>query len=279
MVAIDSFTTLSDKRPSSLYRIFVSFIHQIISQRPSLFRPIQNLMAEILRQEAWTEMTLETLLLSIFRHSHPQNMDFLVLVNDFEGWPSEVRDWLSKIHTLFDDPMEPRGSSCTLIVSCLGPHSDLGSGQPFHLDLAEHHQRYSSDMIRATLDSLAHSGNTGPTVETVLSDDIISRIISKAKSFDGPLTGTGEYLTQMFRTIAPISRIVMEEAIDSTPATAELLYRRRLERLAQESPMALDWAEKVLSWVLRAARPLLHVEELAVAVAIDKTQSQIFQIY
>lgn len=73
-------------------------------------------------------MTLETLLLSIFRHSHPQNMDFLVLVNDFEGCPSEVRDWLSKIHTLFDDPVEPRGSSCTLIVSCLGLHRGLGSG-------------------------------------------------------------------------------------------------------------------------------------------------------
>lgn len=54
VVVIDGFTTLSDKRPGSLYRIFVSFIHQIISQRPSLFRPIQNLMAEILRQEAWT---------------------------------------------------------------------------------------------------------------------------------------------------------------------------------------------------------------------------------
>lgn len=70
----------------------------------------------------------------------------------------------------------------------------------------------------------------------------------------------------------------MEEAIDSTPATAELLYRRRLERLAQESPMALDWAEKVLSLVLRAARPL-HMKELAVAVAVHKTQSHISQIY
>lgn len=274
VVVIDNFMISSNKCISSLYQIYVSFVHQIISQRPSLFRPVQNFMAEILRLEAWTEKTLEILLLSIFRHSHSQNVDFLVLVHDLEAWPSEVQNWWSSLLMLFD---EPQGSSCTFLVSCLEVHDNIGRGHPHHLDMAEHHKRYRFDLIRMKMEYLLeHSDYTGPMIEG-LGDDIKHIIMSKAAAFDGSLAATGEYLTCMFRTFTLSSRIAVETNVNNCAATAEIFYCQRAESLEKKPPAELDWVTKVLSWVLRAARPL-QIEELAVAVAINKSQLHISEI-
>ena len=69
VVVIDNFLSSCERLRPTLYGVYVSFIHQIISQRPSLFLPVQNLMIEILRQETWTEESIWLLLAAILRYS------------------------------------------------------------------------------------------------------------------------------------------------------------------------------------------------------------------
>ncbi|KAL7950550.1 hypothetical protein V8C42DRAFT_340175 [Trichoderma barbatum] len=47
------------------YIMYMSFIHQIISQRPSLFLPIENMATEIMAQNVWTEEVFHLFLSSI----------------------------------------------------------------------------------------------------------------------------------------------------------------------------------------------------------------------
>lgn len=224
VVIIDNYMISSNECTSSLYQSYISFVHQIISQRPKLFRPVQNFMAEILCLEAWTEKTLEVLLFSIFRHSHSQSVDFLVIVHDLEAWPSEVQSWWFNIHTLFD---KSQGSSCTLVVSCLEVHDDIRRGHPYHLDMAEYHKRYRFDLIKMKMKSLfEHSDNAGPIIGG-LGDGVQDAIMSKAVAFDGSLAATSEYMTYMFRTFTLSSRIAIETNVDNFAANAEIFYCQR----------------------------------------------------
>lgn len=276
MIVIENSGISSEGCPWSLYRVYVSFIHQIISQRPSLFRPVHNLVIQTLRQEAWTTEILKILLSSIFLHS--QDVEFLVLIQDLEAWPSAVQDWWSQMHTLFP---ESRGSRCTFVISCLELNSDMTRGRTLHLDLNDYYSQTRAALIGLKLRHLEQSYRTDSLAES-LENDVNDSIVSAANAFEGSFTATSSLLEHIYHTFTLSSRSAITLNIENCPKTPgppeEMLYREHIQNLAAKPPMVRSWTTITLSWILLAVRPL-HVEELAVAVAINMSQSNIDEIY
>ncbi|KAM0512587.1 hypothetical protein ACHAPE_008764 [Trichoderma viride] len=122
-VVVIDFTGQNRMPIKSQYDILVSFIHQIISQRPLLFLLVKDLMAELLRHMTWSEKTIKSVLRSIFQQS--KSVDFLILMQDFESWPLEARSWLSDIPRWFPESSQ---STCTFLLSCRVSDPDFTPG-------------------------------------------------------------------------------------------------------------------------------------------------------
>ncbi|KAK1250647.1 hypothetical protein MKX08_010650 [Trichoderma sp. CBMAI-0020] len=129
-VAVINFTSQDQALIKSQYGILVSFLRQILSQRPVLFRLVGNLMAEMLRCDTWSEQATKNILRSIFQQSKSE--DFLILILDFESWPLEARPWLSDISRWFREPSQ---STCTFILGCDKSDPDSTPGKSVRLDL------------------------------------------------------------------------------------------------------------------------------------------------
>ena len=258
--------------PISLYGICASFIHQIISQRPALFQPVQTLMAEILVRNAWSEAGLKTLLSSMFQHS--QGVDFLVVIYDYDTWPSHIQAWWTEIKSLLP---ESCGSSCTFLTSSHKRLDDFAATKVRQLNLAKKFKRYRSALIRAKTSHLIAQGYGSPSLKEVLREDVKDSIISTAKSFQGSFAATTSYLTHMFGTFILSSVDTIERQIAICPQTENDLYIDEIAELGSKPTSVFFWATAVLSWMLLVARPL-RIEELAAASAIISTQLSISDI-
>lgn len=268
VVAIDNFANSFRGSPRSLYGLYVSFIHQSISQRPTLFRPVQNLMADILRQNTWTEAALKALLSSMLLHS--RDVDFLVVIYDFESWPSEIQSWWPEIQDLLS---ASGGSTCTFLTSSYRPISGLTPAKVRRFDLTKKYGRFVDTLIRSKIDHVLDHGYGSTSLKRGLDENIKTRIISSAKSFDGSFTAINTYLARLFQTsLSSVDAI--EQNISRAPATEVQLYLEQIKILYAKPPTVFFWATAVLSWMLLTVRSF-RIEELATAAALHMGHSSI----
>lgn len=272
VVVLDNFLSSSERTPPTLYHVYVSSLHQIISQRPSLFRPVQNLMVEILRQKIWTEENLRVLLAAILQHS--RGVDFLIVIYDFEDWPSEIRSWWS----------ETLGSlmkSCVLafafLTSSREPINDLTSSKPHELDLSKEYERYKEDFIKAKTNNLLDHAYGSVVFGKGLSENVNENIMSAAKSFQGSFTAIDTYLTLLFQNFTLNTENAIMRTIEASPQTEKQLYVREIEQLQKKPPVVRSWVSSAVSWMLWSVRRL-RIEELAAAVAIDLNDSSMAKV-
>lgn len=251
----------------SQYDILVSFIHQIISQRPVLFCLVRDLMAELLRHKAWSEQAIKGVLRSLFQQS--RSMDFFILMHDFESWPLEVRSWLSEIPRWLPESSQ---STCTFILSCQVFHSDFTSGKLIPLDLntkrspkqlfcTKYAQRFSRSLNSVSLFYQEFRADTDSDRRTK------SLMISKINRLELSLASTRIYLDCLFQSLVLNPSATIEETLLMLPATEEQLIEYCIDSLISKHGISIQWAKLALTWAQLAARPL-RTEELAVATAI-----------
>ena len=98
-------------------------------------------MAEVLRQDTWTEQSLWILLTAILHQS--RSINFLIIIYDFENWPSEIRSWWS-------DTLASFRKSCSLsfafLTSSHRPINDLTSLPSF---VETGYGKWNNDLIKA----------------------------------------------------------------------------------------------------------------------------------
>ena len=100
IIVIDNFLdSFGNSWPTS-YGLFISFLHQPLSKRPSLFRSARCLVAKNLCREHWSEEFLRTLLAAILRD--PSMLDLLVVIYDFEDWPVEIQSWFKSLGSFLE---------------------------------------------------------------------------------------------------------------------------------------------------------------------------------
>lgn len=271
VVVIDNLLSSSERRSPTLYGVYVSFLHQIISQRPSLFLPIQNLMAEMLRQETWTEESPWILLATVFHHSRA--VDFLIVIYDFEDWPREIRSWWSETLGSF---VKSCGSTCTFLTSSHCLINDLTPVLPHELDLKSEYERHRKDFIRAKTKSLLNNAHGSITSRKRPSDNI-KKIMSATEKFRGSFTAINTYLVLLFQTFTLNTLDAIVSDIESSPQTEEKFYELEIGALWTKSHKIRSWASLVLSWILWSVRPL-RIEELGSVVAVKLDDSSVSQL-
>ncbi|WQF82582.1 Putative B30.2/SPRY domain, P-loop containing nucleoside triphosphate hydrolase [Colletotrichum destructivum] len=273
VVTVDYQTNSSGGRRPTLYSVLVSCIHQLLSQRPSLFQPVRSLMAEINRQNVLTEASLETLLSSMFLHC--QAMDFLIVVYDLDAWEAPVQDfWLRMRERL---AASPSASTCTFLIKSRNPDESLNSTKRYEFNLGEENQRCRTILIRDKTRQLLDFDYGSTFISERLAERVESKVTQSASAFDGSFSAVTAYLEYVLQKSGISSIQSIEESIDKGPVDQRQLYGKLLERLNSRAPSIVFWAKSTLSWILLAARPL-HIEELAVAVAINLSHSNMSDI-
>jgi hypothetical protein len=132
-VLVEYSLTNSISDPPTMYGMQVSFIHQAISQMPSMFRPVENSVAQMLSQKPWTEEGVLGLLTELLHHSN--SVDSLIVIYGFDKWPMDIRLWWSgTLGSLLDSCVV----NFTFIFSSSHHIDDLGSFQT--------HEKLSRDL-------------------------------------------------------------------------------------------------------------------------------------
>ena len=264
VVVVENFSSYHLQRhPESLglYDVLGSVLHQILSQRPSIFHRVENLAARIVRQRVWPERAIQSLLSSVLLHA--ENTHLLVLVYDLESWPPSVRSWWPKMqHWL------PASSSCTFVTSSHALDNDLTPGKTVHFNLGNNYDRYKRHLIKSRLRRHQEYSQGSAFGGEALSEAVQEDIIAAARSFQGSFTSISGYLSRLFESFTLRAPRAMSIAISTSSKSEQVFYRRELAPFMRAYSPELFWAIPTLSWVLLAARPL-HVQELAAAAAID----------
>ncbi|KAH6984430.1 hypothetical protein BKA56DRAFT_581017 [Ilyonectria sp. MPI-CAGE-AT-0026] len=274
VVVIENFPNPLENHPTTFYGVIISFIHQIISQKPSLFRPVRNLMTEMLRQSVWTEQAVKDLLSAIFLHS--RDVNFLIVVYNLESplWPAEVREWWSEIPALLESSF---GCTCTFLISNEQPVKTFGDQRLYQIDLQRNFAEHKEAFIHAKTNQLLDSvyGSTWRRDERA--KEIKQRVISKVKTFRGSFREISALLVHLLQGLSRVAPQAIRQTISRGLQTTEELYNSQVRLLKEKDPRVYSWAITTLSWVGLSVRQL-HVQELTAAVAVHWDQRNISEI-
>ncbi|UKZ77698.1 hypothetical protein TrVFT333_005422 [Trichoderma virens FT-333] len=247
----------------SRYNMCMSFIHQIITQRPSLFRPIQSMTTEVLSQNIWTEEVLHLLLYSILIHSNGTH--FVVAIYDFESWPLELHSWLSRIQNTIS---KANGSTLSILTCSRNEITGLPREKTNKIIISpEEHTTLMKAFIHTKVDHFLGENRVSDLAKKELRKRIWKIASPLAQSFDGSFSTMNIYLVQLIRSISLTSVNAIKSAVGSIQVTSEKIYEHCLQELLNKPRKVRFWAYKVLSWLLFTVRPL-HIKELAIAVAL-----------
>jgi ankyrin repeat protein len=258
---------------SSLYDVHLSFVHQIISQQPSLFYAVRNMMAEILSRRTWTLGSVWILLVALLQHS--QTSAFLILIYDYNEWPDEICSWW--LNSLLPVLLSS-GSRFTFVTSSHSNIEDLSCSEPYRLDLQKKHAKYWSKFVRVRLDALLDRGYGAVKLGQDQIQGLKSKITTKAKAFEGSFVGVDNYLTGLLSSFSLTTLEAIEGHIEASPKTEQDFYQLEIAALRRKHIDVFFWISSVISWTMGAVRPL-RIEELAAAAAVTLEDSDVREIF
>ncbi|KAF5621165.1 ankyrin repeat [Fusarium tjaetaba] len=260
-ITLDSCLPYSDNTPS-LYSLLNTFIHQIISQRPSWFHRVESIFADILLRDAWTEESLRVVLTSLVRYA--ENSLFLVVIYDYEDWPSRIHLWFShELPKIF----ESCRTRFTFITSSRNSVKTLFFPKEMQLDLDKDYATYRRKFIHAKLDFLLDRSYGSAMLNRHCTTELTEQITRAADAFQGSLSATGTYLTSLFERFSLTTPHVIQSRIGESARTEEELYKPQVLALGSKHPDVRAWVLSAVSWTMRSMRTL-RLEELAVAAAV-----------
>lgn len=264
VIVLDSSLAPSEvEKTPTLYGLLASFLHQAISQWPSLFYAIRNMVAELLLRDIWTERSLRTVFTALLYAC--EGMDLLILIYDYEDWPVEIRAWWSKdLRQL----LQSCGTKFTFITSSCSRIEDLASQKAHEIDLEKNYARYRRKFIRAKLSSLLDRVYGSIIVRHGRQVDLRSMIMEKADVFEGSFTGIDAYLTLLCQSFPLTTAGAIEGHIEASSGTEEQLYNHEISALRVKHVNISFWISSAISWIMLSTRPL-RLEELAAATAVN----------
>ncbi|KAB8199714.1 ankyrin repeat-containing domain protein [Aspergillus parasiticus] len=260
----------SEKPLPTLHGMYTGMLHQIVSQRPALFRPIQTLAADILHQDIWTEQNVLVLLKVVLRHC--RNIWFLIVIHEFERWPFAIKSWWSET---LRQILGSRGSTVIFLTSSASLVSGLTQSKPHTIFVEAEYEQHKRQFAKEWSEELlAHIA--GPLTFKDSLRHRLESLVAQTQLFDGSIATLSSYIEKVFSSITLNTTDAITSALEESPQTMEQLYKREILTL-RAKPLVQAWAASAVSWVLWSVQPL-QVEELATAVAINLDDSDICQV-
>ncbi|KAG5760011.1 hypothetical protein H9Q72_011870 [Fusarium xylarioides] len=272
VVVVENRRDRSRKVLPTIYDICISFIHQIISQQPLLFIPVQNFMSQILSQNVWTEELVLSVLSSILRQS--QATHYLVVIHEFEMWPNEIRSWWPRLEGMLD---KSSGSTCSFLTTSMELLPDFSTKIPHVLDLTNSANKYKRTLINEKLRELLDHGYSAGVQNEGSNNDIKELIVSNAMKYQGAFSSLSAYLGRLFRSFSISSFESIQNSISAAPESEGKLYEQGLSIVNDHPANVRRWSIRVISWTLLVLRPL-RIEEMVVAAAVDAQSSSLHDI-
>ncbi|KAK6813851.1 hypothetical protein RU639_010620 [Aspergillus parasiticus] len=270
VVLHENFMSPSEKPLPTLHGMYTGMLHQIVSQRPALFRPIQTLAADILHQDIWTEQNVLVLLKVVLRHC--RNIWFLIVIHEFERWPFAIKSWWSET---LRQILGSRGSTVTFLTSSASVVSGLTQSKPHTIFVEAEYEQHKRQFAKEWSEELlAHIA--GPLTFKDSLRHRLESLVAQTQLFDGSIATLSSYIEKVFSSITLNTTDAITSALEESPQTMEQLYKREILTL-RAKPLVQAWAASAVSWVLWSVQPL-QVEELATAVAINLDDSDICQV-
>ena len=262
----------SVRSPPSLYNVLVSFLHQVLSQRPMLFCAIQDLMVQNLLRETWTEESVKMILGLLLRRN--QRLNFHIIVYNFQAWSAKIRLWWS-------ETLIPLIKSChsafTLLISSDRPVSLPKPLKSYVFDLDKSYQQRKVNLIRAKTATLYNLTYHSINFEQPFNYKIKKSIEDAAISFQGSFTAITIYLEQLFQSFSLSTLDTIDSNIKASPRAETQLWESEKGALGTSSPNTALWKSMILSWLMRSQRDL-RIEELSTAAAVSLGCSDITKI-
>ncbi|KAL7936011.1 ankyrin repeat-containing domain protein [Trichoderma chlorosporum] len=232
--------------------MYMSFLRQILLQRPLLFVPIQSMVIEIMSQNIWTEEILRLFLSSILTHT--VTTDFIVVIDDFESRPVELHDLLAMMR---DCISETSGSRFSILTCSQNDITNLSRDYVQKIPLRpEMHGIFMNAFVRAKVDQLFGQNIRSTSAGEKAKADVLQSAISLCQSSKVSFSNMSEYLSMLLLPMPFPSINRITDAIQGNQSIGPYT-------------LLSSQAGRVLSWLLFAVRPL-HIEELAVAFALGE---------
>ncbi|KAL7782787.1 ankyrin repeat-containing domain protein [Trichoderma ceciliae] len=249
----------------TIYSLLASFLHQIISQRPTWFYAIRNVVAELLLRDTWTEQNLRRII-EVMLH-RCEGLEFLILIYDYDNkrWPKEIRSWWSGELLPF---LQSKGTKFTVVTSSRNRIDNLAIKKLYVINLEGKHEQHRKDLVQAKLNSLLDQGYGSTRFGYGPAADIKGMIAPKAEVFTGSFKAIGANLTLLCQRFSLTTAAAIKGRIEAGPTTEQELYEREISALQSNHKDISFWIGSAVSWMMWSARPL-RLEELAAATAVN----------
>ncbi|KAF6821781.1 ankyrin-1 [Colletotrichum musicola] len=230
-----------------------AFIHQIVSQRPTLFPHIRPLYLKHRQSYGIKSPELLWTFLHILLRVSSEDWKIVIAVNDVHLWPKKVQLSLGAL----EEFLRSLNTNYLIISSSNSEIPDLflASRQLIDLGLDDSH-RNSFIKARAKAALFAQTDMPARTVPSGF------REISLPDQL--PVANVELYAKLLSRSVLISTSEAVDAALSDFPETEDVILSRCIETI---NPNLLSWCSSAISWVQKAARPL-RMRELAVAVAI-----------
>ncbi|OPB40882.1 hypothetical protein A0O28_0009630 [Trichoderma guizhouense] len=252
-ITIDFFLESFEASSRTSNQILRSVIHQILSQRPSLFQNIRLLYMQQKKIGTWTDEILWDIFQRLIRHSGGWRI--IVSINNFKHWSLESRSVFTKL----DKILATSNSQYTMLTTGRGDNSGLSHEPDEIIDLAAGAEDSGKRFIKAKLDILLRKK---PALAPCEKD-----ILETASIWEGSYSHTERCLKQLSSSFTLSSPDAIAVAVETCPKSEDDISRGRIKALLQGDSHVLNWSISVVSWVMHSARPL-RIQELAVAAAL-----------
>ncbi|PNP50515.1 hypothetical protein THARTR1_08731 [Trichoderma harzianum] len=252
-ITIDFFLESFEASSRTSNQILRSVIHQILSQRPSLFRNILLLYAQQKKIGIWTDQILWDIFQRLIRHSGGWRI--IVSINNFKHWSLESQSVFTKL----DKILAISNFQYTMLTTGRGDSSCLSHEPDEIIDLTAGAEDSGKRFIKAKLDILLRKR---PALKPCEKD-----ILETASIWEGSYSHTERCLKQLSSNFTLSSPDAIAVAVETCPKSEDDISRDRIKALLQEDSHVLNWSISAVSWVMHSARPL-RIQELAVAAAL-----------
>lgn len=253
-MTIDFFLESFEASSRTSNQILRSVIHQILSQRPSLFQNIRLLYMQQKKIGTWTDEILWDIFQRLIRHS--SGWRIIVSINNFKHWSLESRSVFTKL----DKILATSTFQYTMLTTGRGDNSGLSHEPDEVIDLTAGAEDSGKRFIKAKLDILLRKK---PALAPCEKD-----ILETASIWEGSYSHNERCLKQLSSSFTLSSPDAIAVAVETCPKSEDDISRDRIKALLQEDSHVLNWSINAVSWVMHSARPL-RIQELAVAAALS----------
>ena len=235
-----------------LRTLLQSFVHQIISQRPTLFFHVRPLYLEQRKSHrTTTQDVLWTFFYILLRVSH--DWKIIVGASNVHLWPRTVQSSL----TTLERYLQSLNCNYLFVTSSATKLPDLCSASLQVLDLgrSDSHRR---SMIQAKVKAVLFSQPSlqAKALAAHFQDIQIPQLVS--------LTNADRYAKVLSRNFLLSTPEAVSQGLSDCPRTEDEISRHCLSTL---NDSLWDWSRSAISWVHKAVRPL-RTSEIAVAIAL-----------